>query len=94
MSEIDGYCRHLASFFFVEGMDRDDLFQEARLAAWLAPAGAEHIAIQVTTDYGLVLRRAFARRQRRRATQRKCRTSSTVKSMSAATFQDDTARTR
>lgn len=44
--------------------------RRARRAELLKGAGAEHIAIQVTTDYGLVLRRAFARRQRRRATQR------------------------
>lgn len=40
--------------------------RRARRAALLRSAGAEQIAIDVTSDYGLVLRRAFARRQRRR----------------------------
>ncbi len=40
--------------------------RRGRRAEILKSAGAEHIAIDVTTDYGLVLRRAFARRQRRR----------------------------
>lgn len=44
VTDVDRYCRHLAAFFFVDGLDRDDLFQEARLAAWLAPVGAERIA--------------------------------------------------
>lgn len=44
--------------------------RRARRAEQLKNAGAEQIAIDVTTDYGLVLRRAFAQRQRRRATQR------------------------
>lgn len=35
------YCRWLASFFFVSGMDREDLYQEACLAAWLADPGFE-----------------------------------------------------
>lgn len=34
-------------------------------------AGAEHISIDVTTDYGLVLRRAFARRAGRRGVRRR-----------------------
>ncbi len=33
----DGYFRWLSRFFFASGMDSDDLYQEARLAAWLAP---------------------------------------------------------
>lgn len=44
--------------------------RRARRADLLRSAGAEQIAIDVTSDYGLVLRRAFARRQRRRATRR------------------------
>ena len=35
--------RFLATYFFVAGMDSDDLAQEARLAAWLAP-GNERVA--------------------------------------------------
>lgn len=41
---LERYCRWLARVFFVVGMDSDDLAQEARLAAWLAPPGAERIA--------------------------------------------------
>lgn len=44
--------------------------RRARRAELLKSAGAEQIAIDVTTDYGLVLRRAFAKRQRGRAAQR------------------------
>ena len=40
----DRYCHWLASFFFVDGMDRDDIYQEASLAAWLAPCGLERLA--------------------------------------------------
>ena len=38
--------------------------RRARRADLLKNAGAEQIAIDVTTDYGLVLRRAFAKRRR------------------------------
>ena len=41
---IDAFCRWLSRHYFVVGMDADDIYQEARLAAWLAPAGLEHIA--------------------------------------------------
>lgn len=34
---IDNYCRWLSHYFFVPGLDPDDLYQEATLAAWLAP---------------------------------------------------------
>lgn len=34
---VEAYCHWLSRFFFVPGMDVDDLLQEARLAAWLAP---------------------------------------------------------
>ncbi len=34
---IDGYCRWLSRHFFVRGHDPEDIFQEARLAAWQAP---------------------------------------------------------
>lgn len=44
--------------------------RRARRAELLKGSGAEHIAIDVTTDYGLVLRRAFARRQRQRPTRK------------------------
>ena len=44
MSIPESYCRWLAGFFFVDGMDRHDIYQEAVLAAWLAPAGLEHVA--------------------------------------------------
>ena len=44
--------------------------RRVRRAELLKAAGAEQIAIDVTTDYGLVLRRAFAKRQRGRAVQR------------------------
>ena len=37
MSDLEPYVRFLATYFFVAGMDADDLAQEARLAAWLAP---------------------------------------------------------
>ncbi len=37
MSEIDAYCRWLSRYFFAPGLEPDDLYQEARLAAWLAP---------------------------------------------------------
>ena len=42
--DIDGYCRWLSRFFFADGHAAEDLFQEARLAAWLAPAGLERVA--------------------------------------------------
>lgn len=38
------YCRHLARFFFAPGYDREDMLQEARVAAWLAPCGLERVA--------------------------------------------------
>jgi hypothetical protein len=38
--------------------------RRARRAERLRAAGAEHIPLDVTTDYGLVLRRAFSRRRR------------------------------
>ena len=41
---IDAYCRWLARFFYAHGYDAEDLFQEARLAAWLAPRGLERVA--------------------------------------------------
>jgi uncharacterized protein (DUF58 family) len=44
--------------------------RRVRRAELLKAAGTEQIAIDVTTDYGLVLRRAFAKRQRGRAAQR------------------------
>ena len=34
---VDSYCRWLSGYFFVAGLDMDDLYQEARIAAWLAP---------------------------------------------------------
>lgn len=40
---VDRYCRWLANYFFIDGLDRDDLYQEAWLAAWLAP-GLERLA--------------------------------------------------
>ncbi len=40
--------------------------RRGRRAELLKAAGAEQIAIDLSTDYGLVLRRAFARRQGRR----------------------------
>jgi len=33
----DSYCRWLSHFFFVQGYDAEDLYQEARIAMWLAP---------------------------------------------------------
>lgn len=44
MSGVEGHVRFLSSYFYVDGMDREDVEQEARIAAWLAPAGAERIA--------------------------------------------------
>ena len=43
MTDLEPYVRFLATYFFVAGMDAEDLAQEARLAAWLAP-GNERIA--------------------------------------------------
>lgn len=40
----DRYCRWLSHYFFVAGYDDEDLYQEARLAMWLAPAGLERVA--------------------------------------------------
>lgn len=40
---IDRYCRWLSYYFHVPGLDPDDLYQEACIAAWLAP-GHERIA--------------------------------------------------
>jgi len=40
--------------------------RRARRAERLRAAGVEHIPLDVTTDYGAVLRRAFAKRQRHR----------------------------
>jgi hypothetical protein len=42
--DIEGYCRWLSRRYFVSGADADDIFQEARLAAWLAPPGSEFLA--------------------------------------------------
>jgi len=44
--------------------------RRVRRAERLKQAGVEHIKLDLTTDYGLVLRRAFAKRQRGRATRR------------------------
>jgi len=44
--------------------------RRTRRAERLRAAGAEHIALDLTSDYGLVLRRAFSRR-RRRSTRRR-----------------------
>lgn len=41
--------------------------RRARRADRLRMAGVEHIKLDLTTDYGIVLRRAFAKRQRGRA---------------------------
>ena len=43
-SNAERYCHWLASFFFVDGMDCDDIYQEAMVAAWLAPCGLERLA--------------------------------------------------
>ncbi len=40
----DPYCRWLSRYFYAPGCDADDLFQEARVAAWRAPAGLERVA--------------------------------------------------
>ena len=34
----------MSRYFYAPGCDADDLFQEARLAAWLAPHGLERVA--------------------------------------------------
>ncbi|MGQ0701776.1 MAG: DUF58 domain-containing protein [Gemmatimonadales bacterium] len=47
--------------------------RRARRAERLRSAGVEHIKLDLTTDYGLVLRRAFAKRLRRRAATRRRR---------------------
>lgn len=41
---LSRYCHWLAGFFFIDGMDRDDIYQEASLAAWLASPGLERVA--------------------------------------------------
>jgi len=45
--------------------------RRAQRADRLRAAGVEHIPLDVTTDYGFVLRRAFARRIRRRGARRR-----------------------
>ncbi|HLG06535.1 MAG TPA: DUF58 domain-containing protein [Gemmatimonadales bacterium] len=45
--------------------------RRARRADQLRGAGVEHIPLDLTTDYGLVLRRAFAKRLRRRTAARR-----------------------
>ena len=44
MNELERYARWLSSYFYVPGMDKQDLRQEARLAMWLARPGCERIA--------------------------------------------------
>lgn len=44
MSPIEAYVRFLGSYFYAEGYDREDIEQEARIAAYLAPAGLERMA--------------------------------------------------
>lgn len=39
----DGYCRWLSRFFFIAGYEPEDLYQEARIAVWLAPEGFERL---------------------------------------------------
>ncbi len=41
---VDAYCRWLSRFFFADGHEAEDIFQEASLAAWCAPAGLERVA--------------------------------------------------
>lgn len=38
---VDEHCRWLARRFFVVGMEAEDIYQEAQLAAWLADPGYE-----------------------------------------------------
>lgn len=40
----EGHARFLGRYFRIDGLDREDVEQEARLAAFLAPAGLERIA--------------------------------------------------
>jgi hypothetical protein len=40
---LERYCRWLAHYFYARGYEPDDLYQEALLAAWLAP-GQERVA--------------------------------------------------
>lgn len=48
---IDAYCRWLSRYFFAVGHDSDDLYQEARLAAWLAePCHARVAAMRQVLD--------------------------------------------
>ena len=44
MSADERYYRWLGSYFFAAGYDREDLVQEARIAAWLAPSGLGRVA--------------------------------------------------
>lgn len=43
-SNSEGYVRFLGSYFRIDGLDRDDVEQEARIAAHFAPAGLERLA--------------------------------------------------
>ena len=44
MSADDRYHLWLARHFYAHGYAAEDLYQEARLAAWLAPSGLERLA--------------------------------------------------
>jgi DNA-directed RNA polymerase specialized sigma24 family protein len=39
----DPYCHWLSRYFFIDGLDSDDLYQEAAVAVWMAPAGMERL---------------------------------------------------
>lgn len=43
-SEFESYIRFLGSYFFVRGLEREDIEQEAWIAVWLAPPGLERMA--------------------------------------------------
>lgn len=42
-ASIEGYVRALGRVFYASGHDREDIEQEARIGAWLAPAGLERV---------------------------------------------------
>jgi hypothetical protein len=53
------YFRWLASYFYAPGYDHDDMLQEARIAAWLAPGHERRAARSRLVD---IVRRETLRR--------------------------------
>lgn len=42
---LERYLHWLSGYFYAQGYDREDMLQEARIAAWLAPAGLERLSV-------------------------------------------------